>query len=163
MIEKIGMDDKLTLRVIRDGKVTQEVTPISDAGFVGKLMNVLGLKEYTTDLVTTVGIQSITTGISTDFTHCAYGTGTDAPARGDTALGTEVARGAATVTTTTTTVADDTVNFAIEFTIGGTYAITEAGIFSASTGGDMFARQTFSALNLVSGDKLSLSWDVVIS
>lgn len=161
MIDNIGMNDKLTISVVRDGEIVKQMTPISDSGFIGKVMSALGLKSYTTDLVTTAGIQSLTTYIDSTYTHVAFGTGTTAPTRADTALETEVDRVAATVTITTTSLTNDTVNFVAEFAITGTHAITEAGILSA--GGILLARQTFDVITLVNGDTLILDWDVALA
>lgn len=163
MIDNIGLNDKLTINVVRDGEVIKTVTPVSDSGFLGKIMHIFGLKDFTTDLITTAGIDSITTHIAADYTHVAYGTGTSSPTRADTALETEVDRVAAVVSQATTTLANDTVNFVATFDIAGTYAITEAGIFDASTGGTMTARQTFSAINLIANDQLVFNWDIVLS
>lgn len=163
MIDSIGLNDKLTIQVIRDGTVVQEMTPISDTGFLGKILDFLGLKKYTTDLITTVGIQGMTTHLSADYGYIGYGTGTTEPARADTALETEVDRKVAVVTRTTTTLTNDTVNFLVTFDITGTHAITEAVIISASTGGNVLARQTFAVVNLVNGDQLVFNWDIVLA
>lgn len=163
MIDNIGLNDKLTIKVLRDGEIVNEMTPISDAGIVGKIMSAFGLKSFTTDLITTAGINSLTTYIDSTYTHVAFGTGTTSPTRADTALETEVDRVAGTVTITTTSLTNDTVNFVAEFAITGTHAITEAGIFSADTGGTMLARQTFDVITLVAGDTLVLDWDVALS
>ena len=92
--------------------------------------------------------------VSGVFKYVAIGTGTSSPSAGDTALENEVARVTATVGRTTTSVTNDTATFD---------AITEAGIFNASSGGTMLARQTFSAINVASGDTLKISWKVQVS
>jgi len=105
-------------------------------------------------------INGATTGV---FNYIAIGTGTTAPASTDTALGAEVARASATVGRTTTNVTNDTATWSATFNFTASYAITEAGIFNASTGGTMLARQTFSAVNVVSGDSLTINWKVTVS
>jgi len=44
-----------------------------------------------------------------------------------------------------------------------TGAVTEAGLFSASTGGTLFARQTFAVQNKLAGDTIVFTWNVSIS
>ena len=101
--------------------------------------------------------------VSGAFTYVAIGTGTTAPSASDTALENEVMRVSATVGRTTTSVTNDTATWDATFNITASYAITEAGIFNASSGGTMLARQTFSALNLSSGDTLKISWKIQVS
>jgi hypothetical protein len=97
------------------------------------------------------------------FVNLAIGTGTTAAAATDTALQTEIstlggARGAATATQTTTTVANDTTQLVKTWTFTGSFAVTEEGIFdSASSGGNMLAHQVFGAVNVVSGDSLTIT------
>lgn len=95
----------------------------------------------------------------------AIGTGAVAAAAGDTALGAEIAtnggaRAANTPTLVTTTVTNDTAQFVNTFTFTGSFAITEAGLFNASSVGTLAARQVFSAINVVSGDTLQITWKV---
>ncbi|MCD6583644.1 MAG: hypothetical protein J7K71_03045 [Candidatus Omnitrophica bacterium] len=97
------------------------------------------------------------------FTYVAIGTGTTSPSASDTVLGNEVSRVSATVGRTTTSVTNDTATFDATFSFSSSYAITEAGIFNASSGGTMLARQTFSAINVASGDTLKISWKVQVS
>lgn len=51
------------------------------------------------------------------------------------------------------------------FTMSGTAAISEIGLFNQLNlaGSTMLARQTFSDLNLVNGDTLQVSWSITIS
>lgn len=94
------------------------------------------------------------------------GTGTTAAAAGDTALEAEkAADGTASTTHTsataslvTTDVTNDTAQLVATFSITGTIAVTESGVFNASANGTILARQTFSAINVVSGDSLQLTW-----
>ena len=82
---------------------------------------------------------------ATYFRALAVGTGGSGPTNGDTALGTEVTRSAATLTNGTYTAV-----FTHTFSFGGDYAITEAGIFDSATvsGSTMLARTTFAAKNV---------------
>lgn len=82
---------------------------------------------------------------STYFRALAVGTGTTAAGNTDAALGTEVTRSAATLTNGTYTAV-----FTYTFSFGGSYAITEAGIFDSATvsGSTMLARAVFAAKNV---------------
>jgi len=97
------------------------------------------------------------------FGYIAVGTGTTSPSASDTALQSEVARVASTNTQVTTNVTNDTLQMQATFTFTASYAITEAGIFNASTGGVMLARQTFGAINVVSEDIIVITWKVIVS
>lgn len=107
----------------------------------------------------------------TAFDYIAIGTGTGAPAAGDTQLGAEIVasggqrRGAANVTGTrvTTTVTNDTAQLVTTFTFTGSFAVTESGILNAASTGVLLARQTFSAINVASGDSLQVTWKVQVS
>lgn len=99
-----------------------------------------------------------------------FGTGTNAEASGDTALQTELTtqyavdstrptgsqtEGAANVYVTVATLSPDT---------GGTIAITEHGIFSATSAGTLLDRSVFSAVNLVAGsDSLQATYSFTIT
>jgi len=102
------------------------------------------------------------------FNHLAVGTGTIAPAATDTALGAEIttgglARAASTNTQVTTTVTGDTLQMVKEWTATASHAVTEAGAFNAATAGDMLCRQTFAVINLVSGDRLEVTYKIQVS
>jgi hypothetical protein len=97
---------------------------------------------------------------NTVMTHMAVGTGTTAAAAGDTALGTQLDRN----TLTSTTVTNNTIEYACTWAAGdGTGAITEAGIFDASTGGDMLARTVFSVVNKGAADSMTITWTITVS
>ena len=74
------------------------------------------------------------------ISYVAYGTGTTAFSASQTALVTETARAAATVTRTTTNVSNDTLQLVKAFSISSTLTITEVGAFNASSGGTMLCR-----------------------
>ncbi|HEX5429865.1 MAG TPA: hypothetical protein VFX17_02165 [Patescibacteria group bacterium] len=99
------------------------------------------------------------------FTYIAVGTGTTAFSTSDTALDTETAtsglsRAAGTVSTVTTSVTNDTAQVLKSFTVTGTVAVTESGLFNASSSVTLLCRQTFSAINVVNGDTLQITWKV---
>lgn len=84
-------------------------------------------------------------------THMAIGTGTPS----GTALGTELDRNALTSKTRSNAV----VTMVGDWAAGdGTGAITEAGVFDASSIGNMHLSQTFSVVNKGAADTLAISW-----
>lgn len=102
------------------------------------------------------------------FTFIAVGTGTTAPAAGDTTLQAEIvdsglARAAATASRVTTTTANDTAQLDKTFSVTGTKAVTEAATLNAASAGTMLGRQTFSAINVISGDSLQITHKFVVS
>ena len=93
-------------------------------------------------------------------THLGIGTGATAPAAGDTALGTETGT---RVAFSSKTRATNVVTMVGTFAAGnGTAAITEAGIFNASSSGSMYSRVTFSVINKGAADSLQLTWTYTI-
>lgn len=119
------------------------------------------------NLIVNVGKQEIAKllgaglgGVS--FSHIAIGTGTTAPASTDTALGAEVMRAAATVTLETTNITNDTVVFTADFSFTSAYAITEAGVFNAATGGVLLDRITFATKNVDNRDTLRIVMKITV-
>ena len=119
--------------------------------------------QETNNLVVTAGKEWVAdrmNNANTVMTHMAVGTGTTAAAAGDTALGTQLDRN----TLTSTTVTNNTIQYACTWAAGdGTGAITEAGIFDASTGGDMLARTVFSVVNKGADDSMTITWTITVS
>jgi len=109
-------------------------------------------------------IGSDTSGDGTPFDYIAIGTGTTAESASDTALENEIQRAAATGSRVTVNVTNDTLQLVKDaFTFGSSYAITESGVFNASTGGTMLCRKTFDAINVTSDDTLKVTWKITIS
>jgi len=114
------------------------------------------------NLVVNTGLSHIADQLSASpnqsaMSHMAIGTGTTSPAAGDTSLENEVAR----VALESRTDSGASITYVAEFTAGaGTGAITEAGIFNASSGGTMLARNTFAAVNKGSNDTLRIEWTI---
>src|SRR4051812_33258338 len=77
---------------------------------------------------------------------------------GDTALSTAVeSRTSGTESIVTTTATGDTYQVVGTVTATATRAVDEAGLFDASTVGNMFLSATFPVVNLASGDSLQLT------
>ncbi len=99
------------------------------------------------------------------MTHMALGSGTTAAAAGQTALVTQLgAREALDGSTTTSTGGRYSVNYTATFEAGDAVGpITEAGIFNASTSGDMLCRTTFNVVNKEQNDTMSITWTVSLA
>lgn len=98
---------------------------------------------------------------SSVMSHMALGSGTTAAAAGDTDLESILGSREAL---DSTTVADNTVTYVSSFEAGdATGAVTEAGIFNASTSGDMLCRTVFAVVNKQADDTLSVTWQISIS
>ena len=94
------------------------------------------------------------------MTHMAVGTGTTAAAAGNTSLVTETDRNALTSTTVTA----NAIAYVCTWAAGdATAALTEAGIFNASSGGDMLCRTVFSVVNKGASDSMTITWTVTVS
>ena len=131
------------------------------------LVDQMGLgkeEQYFDNLVVTAGKGYIASRMkdatATAMSHMAIGTGTTAAAANQTTLVTEANRQALT----STTVSGAAVTYSATFGAGnGTGAITEAGLFNASSGGTMLCRTVFSVINKGAADTLTVSWTVTVS
>ena len=92
--------------------------------------------------------------------YLALGTGTTAANAADTALETELATRVAGSLSAITNVWQNQGTFGPGVNTG---AITEAGIFSASSAGTMLARQVFPVINKAAGDSLQVTWQITLS
>jgi len=97
---------------------------------------------------------------ATAMSHMAVGSGSAAAAAGDTALGSQLSR----IALTSTTVSNNGITYVATFAAGsGTGAVTEAGIFNASSSGTMLCRTVFSVVNKGSADSMTITWVVTVS
>ena len=122
------------------------------------------------NLITTVGVSGIAaringSGSPAAYVYIALGLGTAAAADADTQLTSEIttsggARASASASLVTTDTAGDTAQLqnTFNFTDGGTFAICESGVLNAASTGTLLAHQVFSAINVVSGDSLQVTW-----
>jgi hypothetical protein len=123
-------------------------------------------EEEVKNLVVTVGKNYIASRMkdatATAMTHMEVGTSSTAAAVGDTALVAAVA--SSRVTLTSTTVTTNSVAYVASFPAGtGTGALTEAGIFNASTAGTLLCRTVFSVINKGAADTLGITWTVTVN
>lgn len=104
-------------------------------------------------------------GSGTEPVYVGVGVGATGAARtavvADTALSTAVeSRVSGTSTQQTTTVTNDTYQVVGTVTATATRAVDEAGLFDASTSGNMYLSATFPVVNLSSGDSIQCTLKV---
>lgn len=97
------------------------------------------------------------------FTYIAVGIGTTAANAADTTLESEIvdsglARAAAAASRVNVDTTNDGARLIYTFSVSGTKAVTESGVLNAGAAGTLLARQVFSAVNVVSGDSLQVTW-----
>jgi len=150
MEDKVGISGHINY-VLKD-----ENGNIKEEGSMPNLITTAGKAFIADQLSTTPG--------STKMTHMAIGTGTQAAAITDTTLavanGAELDRNAVTSSTDSGAVLTVVGDWAAG---DGTGAVTEAGIFNASSNGTLLCHSVFSAINKAAGDTLSLSWAITIA
>jgi len=119
-------------------------------------------------LVTNVGITKIIAALFGDAhtppTYVHWGTGSTTEAVTDTALVTASAeaRTNGTKTKQTTNTTDDTYQVVGSITSAGTQTIAEAGLFDASTAGNMYVRGTFTGIALAASDAIEFTIQIVL-
>lgn len=92
--------------------------------------------------------------------YIGLGEGTTAAQSSDTALETELSLRVAGNVTSSTNVWQNQATFGAGVDTG---AITESGLFSASSGGTMLARQVFPVVNKLAGDTIVFTWQITIA
>lgn len=140
------------------------ISPFNKTFLFGSNVSVMNIS----NLITNTGAAGVASRINGDgseaaFTYIATGTGTTGANVTDTTLETELAasgltRAAATASRVTTDVTNDTAQLLKSFSVTGTVAVTESGVLNAASSGVLLARQVFSAINVVNGDTLQITW-----
>lgn len=87
--------------------------------------------------------------------YVAWGTGSTAANKADTALETESAE--SRVSATKSQPAADKNRFVATITSAGSQTITEAGLLTASTSGNLIIRSVFSGIALATGDSIEFT------
>ena len=125
------------------------------------------VKEERTEknLVVTTGLNYIASRMkdasATAMTHMALGSGTTSAAAGQTDLVTLLGAREALDSTTVTA---NAVAYVSSFEAGdATGAVTEAGIFNASTSGTMLCRVVFSVVNKAADDTMTVTWTIALA
>lgn len=103
-------------------------------------------------------------GSGTEPNYVAWGTGAGTSAATDTTLFTETGtRVAGTSTQQTVTTTSDTYQVVGTLTAGGALSITNAGLFDASTSGNLFIKGDFTTVVLASGESIQFTIKVTFS
>lgn len=100
-------------------------------------------------------------GAGTEPNFIGIGTDGTTAAATDTALGTQVeSRVLGTSSRVTTTTTNDTYRVVGTVTATAARAVVEAGTFDASSGGNMCISADFAAVNLSTGDSITITADL---
>ena len=95
------------------------------------------------------------------MSHMGLGSGTTAAAASDTDVGSLLGSREALDSTTVST---NTITYVSSFEAGdATGAVTEAGIFNASSSGTMLCRVFFAAINKAADDTMSVTWVITLT
>jgi hypothetical protein len=145
--DNIKMTGELKLTLTNEkGDITKEVIVPNTVVTAGKNFIASRMKDAT----------------ATAMSHMELGTSTASTTAGMTTL-TSIVSGSRTALTSTT-VTTNSVAYVVTFPAGtGTGALTEAGIFNASSAGTMLCRTTFSVINKAAADTLGITWTVTVN
>jgi len=95
------------------------------------------------------------------MSHMALGSGTAAAAAGQTDLVSILGSREAL---DSTSASSNTITYVSSFEAGeGTGAVTEAGIFNASSSGTMLCRTVFAVVNKQADDTMSVTWTITLT
>lgn len=95
------------------------------------------------------------------MSHMALGSGTTAAAAGQTDLVSILGSREAL---DSTSASSNTITYVSSFEAGeGTGAVTEAGIFNASSSGTMLCRTVFAVVNKQADDTMSVTWTITLT
>ncbi len=159
-IKPVFQPNKLFLKLMDWGRVSL----FNRSPFLGSWQSRLSISNLITD-DGDAGMASRLNGDGAEaaFTQIATGTGTTGANNNDSTLETELAasglsRAAGTASRSTTDSTNDTAELTKTFSVTGTVAVTESGVLNAASAGVLLSRQTFSAINVVNGDSLQITW-----
>lgn len=162
-------------------------SPASEDGFAlqGKVDMVLydelgniKAERHIDNLIVNAGIEGVayriaphdgSTTPSAPYNYIALGTSDTAVAAGDNALSAELPTGATYAreqdsTAIYSTSSGNKLILSVVFGPGeGTGTLRESGIFNASTGGNMLARQTFDPVTKAANDTLTVTWTITLT
>lgn len=95
------------------------------------------------------------------MSHMAVGSGTTAASAGQTDLVSILGSREAL---DSSTASSNTITYVSSFEAGeGTGAVTEAGVFNASSGGTMLCRTVFAVVNKDADDTMSITWTITLT
>lgn len=168
--KQIFQDNALCLSLIRSGNLSPLWINQWYAPLIAPFLGSYGLSKKVPNKIVNAGLALLAglangSGSPTTPTYIAVGTGATAVAATDTTLQTEtstsgLSRATSTVSLVTTSVTNDTAQWLKSFSVSGSVAVTESGVLNASSVGTLLVRQTFSAINVVNGDTLQITWKI---
>ena len=125
----------------------------------GQVINVIETPNYIVDdgLAEVAALIS-TSGTGTKFSDIAIGTDSSATGAAQTVLSGESHRA-----TFADAISANTATFTATYNFTGSFTIQEAGIFNATTAGNMLSRRVFAAVNVESGDSLVITWSITVN
>jgi hypothetical protein len=137
--------------------VTRANGDMIDLGCLGRrVVTTAGVNYMRDDFAAAAGAADIT-----NFKFHACGTGTTAEAIGDTALVTD--SGVARVTGTQDNSVAKQYKSVATMSFTSSLAITEHGLFSASSAGTLWDRTVFAAINVQNGDSIQFTYILTIT
>lgn len=144
----------LTVNAQLSARVFRADGTIEDLGVISRrVVTTAGVNWLATAFTNTVEAETL------NFHDC--GTGTTAEAVGQTTLVTPF--GGSRVSGTQSTPGSTNIYRSVAtIAFTGTLAITEHGLFTASTSGTMFDRSVFSAINVVNGESIQFTWELTL-
>lgn len=125
---------------------------IKDSRLVYNVITTAGIANMAAILITDVG--------GTAFDYLAVGTGNTAATNTQTALVGETHRIPSAGSRATTTLPNDTSVLAGTFSFTGSFALAECAVLGSTAAGLMLSRQTYSVINVTSGDSLVMTYKV---
>jgi len=123
---------------------------------------------YIPNLVVNTGLGYIASrmvGVASNvMSHMGIGSGTSTALAANTDLGNLLGSRQALDSTTISGASNQNVVYVATFAAGvATGAVTEAGIFNASTSGTMLCRTVFSVVNKAADDSMVVTWTITLS
>jgi len=148
----------LTLTGVLSAKVLRKDGSVEDRGVICREKVTTAFANYLVDAMVS-GSGSYPMDV---FIYHDCGTGTTAEANSQTALVTPYG-GARTSGTKVEGASSNIFRSVGTISFTGTLAITEHGLFSASSSGTLLDRSLFSAINVVSGDGIQFTYELTVS
>ncbi len=157
-VQKKGVEEATKIRGFYRVNIVEDGEIVGDSGWQENLVTNLGFNQY---LVSTLGAIAG----SKQLSHMALGTG-GAPSATDTTLAGEVevraAVTAATSSSSKTLRLTATFASAVSF-VTDTQNISNVGLFNTSSGGTLFAGNTFASSSVATNQAVNATYDVIMN
>lgn len=159
VMEAIGTlrrENAIQGRGVLSAVLTKQNGERADLGVISVQKITTAFRDYIVD-----ALQNSTTHPLSAFRYHGCGTGSTAEANTQTGLITEV--GARVEGTQAEGSTANIYQSVATISFSGSYAITEHGIFSASSNGTLMDRSLFSAINVASGDSIQFTYEATFN